>query len=151
MEEDKKGKCDACGIIYTKEVYDLSGSNPNKWGLYFACCPRCGYNPNINKDVEELIEISVSAEIKNGKVELNYKELADIIDKEFLDSLKKHAKEKKIFDSMHNFFLQIHPLVCNNLKARFGSGGKLIYNCKELSDLVNKKIIEYWPIPRGKK
>lgn len=149
--EDKKGKCDACGIIYTKEVYDLSGSNPNKWGYKFAFCPRCGYDPDIERDIEELIKISVSAEIKEGKVELNYKELTDIIDKEFSDSLKKHAKEKKIFDSMHNFFLQIHPLIYNNLKAKFNSSGKLIYNCDELSNLVNKKIIEYWPIPGGKK
>jgi len=69
-----------CNIIYDKEVFSYSGSNPHDWGYYYKRCPSCLYNPRLKEDIKGLIKRNISATVSaSGKIVFNHKELTDLV------------------------------------------------------------------------
>jgi hypothetical protein len=91
----KKGECEACQVIYAKEVENMSGSNPNDWGYFYKACPNCYYHPEINEDMERMLGLGISAEFgTDGKIVFDIDGLSDLIIGELVKYWPKPKKKK---------------------------------------------------------
>jgi len=91
----KIGECNACGVEYEIEVYSCSGSHPDDWGYKFQKCPNCSYDPDFKKDIEEILDMGISARINSGgNSQFNSDELAEIVNKEILKMWPKGGKDE---------------------------------------------------------
>lgn len=148
--EVKRGNCDACGIKYDKEAIPSGRECYLDYRYEYQDCPECGYNPRYGRLIKKIVKENIRADIKDGRIKFNINELSHKISSEYTGLLKKSATSENLFDSMHNFHLEIFNLVARNFEGHFNFEGKLVYSSDNLSDLVNKKAIEHWPQPEKK-
>ena len=97
MKEEKyykpiKGNCNICGknYIIASTQLDEHDSFQVKYD-----CPQCGYNPDFERKIENLIEVNISAQINSsGKIRFNSDELAELVDKEIRRIWPKNERTK---------------------------------------------------------
>ncbi|MDD5191873.1 MAG: hypothetical protein PHH54_00375 [Candidatus Nanoarchaeia archaeon] len=146
VSDDKEGECEVCKTTYIKEVWDSFGSNPNDWGYQFENCPTCLYNPQLKRDISELIGIGVRADIVDGKIKYNCRELSEMVKDEVIRHIQnlENKNERRWHELLYHSSLQLPEMLNKNTRGTFSSFGNLEFNTQELSDLVNQKIIELW-------
>ncbi|MDP3027090.1 MAG: hypothetical protein Q8N63_05250 [Nanoarchaeota archaeon] len=142
-----RGNCSACGTLYDEQVFsdDSSIATPYSRHVYMPC-EQCGYDPKIKKNIEELIRQGTSAEVSKDGIKIDYKEISEIIDREFKKFVRTDST-KDVIDEWslnYSFVSGIQGIFYNHAKLKFYSKGTFEFNVEELSDLVNQKIIDAW-------
>jgi len=93
----KQGTCDACGIKYNKEKYEV---DERFVGYVWQQCPNCNYHPNNERRIRLLISQNMTANIDHlGGIQFNHRELSDIIIQEIQKIWPKLEKSKQ--NDMH--------------------------------------------------
>lgn len=89
---NERGRCEVCKIKYEKEV---SVGSPvfGTAGIDYNSCPRCGFNPQIKKNIRNIIYENYI--LKIGRYHsINGDELTDLIMEDMIKLWPKPEREK---------------------------------------------------------